>query len=225
MSYDMSYDTGIAGDVKNFILDIHDRVKNRFDVYIGGGYLRDLDNDLIPKDLDVFFIPKMEDSGEQGYIPSRCYVNYNKRVTDMTNTSDMEERGVSQVIGLFNGKLSTPEIQFIVYSSFLTQEELARDFDMNINQINWSPVQGLYLTDEYTDAHTCEYIECLHKYDELRTFRRFERMEAKFPEYLLINKPSVSVLPTVEQVQIKKGTYKPPRAEGSFCGDTPAEGQ
>ena len=210
----------IPQDIKDFIIDIQEQVKGQFAVYLAGGFLRDLDNGLTPKDVDIFFTPCNDTKQDLGYIPARCYVNYNKKVSSFTHTDDMEQRGVSQVVGLFNSKLSTTEIQFIVYDKCLTMEAIAEDLDMGINQIIWSPILDRVIpTEGYLNDHSNKTITCLHDYAEVRTFRRFERMLEKFQDYTPINMPSKEVLPLSERIQRMTGSYVRPTSVGSFVGE------
>lgn len=209
-------------DVEEFIKDIAKQVSVNFDVYLGGGYIRDTYCGLTPKDVDIFFVPKKEQEVplQVGYIPTRCYINYNKNVSSMTHTEDMDARGVSQVIGLFNSKLSTTEVQFIVYKKPLTQEELAKDFDMNLNQCTWCPVKDkFYLSPEFISAHKDKELRCLHKYNTLRTYERYERMERRFPSYEVIGKPLVEDLPQITQLSVAMGTFKDTSHAGSMVGE------
>ena len=211
----------VSQDVIDLLTDLRERVGLDFNIYLSGGYLRDVLCGLTPKDVDIVLAPKGDRPLEMYYIPSRYYVNYNTLAGGITDKSDMIERGVYQVVGLFNSKLSTPEVQFIVYSKPMTQEEVAFDFDMGINQIVWDGVsdEPTY-TGAFLDGHKGKYIECMHDYCKVRTYRRFERMKEKFPEYETINMPSESVLPVEELRQRKAGTYVRP-ITGSFVGDDP----
>lgn len=210
----------IPEDIKGFTLDIQERVSECFDVYLGGGLLRDLYCDLQPKDVDVFFVPKQENIKEVTYIPPKCYVNYNKLTLGIKNSGDLRGRGVYQVVGMFNRSLSIPEVQFIVYNKFLSEKELARDFDLGICQIVWSAREDtIYMAEGFIEDHTHKVIRCLHDYDLERTYRRFERMLHKFPDYTPIGMPEMEVLPEQEQKERKAGTYKRPTFTGSFIAE------
>lgn len=209
----------VAQDVIDLLTDLRKRVGEDFNIYLSGGYCRDVLCGLTPKDVDVVLTPKKDRPLEMYYIPSRYYVNYNTLAGDVTDKSDMIERGVYQVVGLFNSKLSTPEVQFIVYSKPMTQEEVAFDFDMGINQIVWDGISDVpTYTEAFLEGHKGKYIECMHDYCKVRTYRRFERMKDKFPEYEIINMPSITVLPVEEVRQRVAGTYTRP-ITGSFIGE------
>ena len=198
----------IEEDVKALLKDIQSRVEGQFNVYLGGGALRDSYCDKPIKDLDIFFIPCNSVSKEVGYIPAKWYVNYNKKLSDLTNTSDMASRGVCQVVGLFNGSMSTKEAQFIVYDKHLTIDELAEDFDMNICQIVWCARTGdICATEEFLEGHEEEYIECTQDYDISRTFDRYTRMEAKFPDYDVYDKPEFDDLPIEKRLEVIREGY------------------
>ena len=208
----------IAEDIKALLKGIQEEVKDKFTVYLGGGLVRDGYCGKTPKDTDIIFIPHLGNEGiEVSYIPEKFYCNYNKRVSEMSNTSDMQARGVTQVVGLFNSKLSTPEVQFIVYSKHLTMEELAADFDMGLCQVVWSPLEDVfYATDRFIQDHKRKIIECLHDYDKVRTYDRYCRMEAKYTDYKVVGKPSSSVLPFSDMLAAVSGTYKPREPTGSM---------
>tara|TARA_R110000850_G_C9927482_1_gene461881 strand:+ start:655 stop:1302 length:648 start_codon:yes stop_codon:yes gene_type:complete len=208
----------IAGDIKELLKGIQEEVIGKFTVYLGGGLLRDGYCGKTPKDVDIVFIPHLGNEGiEVSYLPKKFYCNYNKRVSEMSNTSDMQARGVTQVVGLFNSRLSTPEVQFIVYEKHLTMEELAADFDINICQVVWSPLEDVfYATDAFIKGHKRKIIECLHDYDKVRTYDRYCRMEAKFSDYQVVGKPSSSVLPFEDLLSASLGDYKPRESTGSM---------
>lgn len=207
----------IAEDVKLLLQDIQQRLDGEFDVFIAGGYLRDLYCNKPIKDLDIFFVPCDDKTKDVSYIPAKFYINYNKRLSNLTNTSDMASRGVSQVIGLFNSKLSTPEVQFIVYGKHLTMQEVAKDMDMGINQIVYYHVrEGVYATEAFIKGHEDKVIECLHEYDVVRTYDRYCRMEAKFSDYRAVGKPDHDVLPIDDQLSAVCGTYRPRTPTGSM---------
>ncbi len=202
-------------DIRVFVENIQERVEKEFDVYIGGGYLRDKLNDKPVKDLDLFFVPKEGFEGrEVSYTPAKTYTMYNKRVNDLLSNSDMKERGVQQVIGLFCSSLSTVDVQFIVYQKNMTIEELAEDYDFNVNQVVWSPTnpvynQGLYFTKAYWDGHKDFTLECLKEYGEERMYVRWQRMKSKFPDYECIDEPSFE--------NIDRDALDAKERSGSFC--------
>ncbi len=187
----MEYNQIFSGDVIPFLEDIQERVGGDFKVYVGGGFIRDKMFGNTPKDLDVFFIPTGT-AKQVGYIPPKCYVNYNKSTLDLTDTSDMKTRGVAQVVGLFNSHLTPCEVQFIVYDKFLTGEQLAEDFDMNINQVVFDvDNKATFMSDAFDSGHTDGVIECLHDYDKTRTYERYIRMSNRYPSYERVGCPEV----------------------------------
>ena len=199
----------IPEETKEFIRDIQNNLKGIFEVYLGGGTLRDLYCNKEIKDTDIFFIPCDGVAKNISYIPAKCYINYNKSTADLTDTSDMKERGVRQVVGLFNSKLTPCDIQFIVYDKKLTALDLAEDLDMGINQIVWSATEDkITYSPNFIDGHSDRVIECLHNYDEVRQYHRYQRMLNKFPDYTTVGMPSESVLPLQEQISIQQGHLK-----------------
>jgi hypothetical protein len=174
----------IRTDVLEFIEDVAKKTIG-YDVYLGGGYLRDLYCGLEPKDIDLFFIPNGND--RELPILSKTYINYSRSADEIP---DMQERGVDKVVGLFAPKLSTCDVQFIVYKKFLTADELAADMDMNINQCMYHiESKQFFLSKEFVYGHSEMVIQCLHTFDQTRMFKRYERMKGKFPSYGVIGQP------------------------------------
>lgn len=160
-----------------------------YDIYIGGGYVRDLYfnivnncDDMDPKDIDLFFVP----NGGDKKLPTvvKSYVNYDKPSSDIP---DMEERGVNSVRGLFVPWLDTKDVQFIEYKDEMTQEQLAADMDCNINQAMICIKSGFpFATDEFIEGHENKEIEMLHHFNFVRMGKRLARMSDKFPDYDVI---------------------------------------
>lgn len=210
----------IPDDIKVFLEIIYDRINSDFNVYIIGGYLRDKACGKEPKDLDIALIPKEGKPLQANYIPDKCYVNYNKFIRDIKGTEDLQKRGVYQIVGMFNRKLSTSDIQYIVYDKYMTREEVASDMDMGLAQIVWCPEDDtIYATQNFIDDNVHKVIKCYHEYDADRMYRRYERMKAKFPDYIVIGMPEMEVLPEQEQKERKAGTYKRPTFTGSFISE------
>jgi len=189
----------VAWDVRVFLLKVMEACPE-FDIYLGGGYLRDsyyaMKNNTFfePKDVDIFFVPK---DGVEKSVPvgaaEETFVKYHKDASDI---SDMEERGVSSLTGLSVHYLSTKEVQFIVYKKHMTQKQLVVDMDMNINQIMWKPTEfgcAVLVSGEFISGHEDQEIKCLHVYDETRTYHRYERMKELFPKYKVTGQPSEPV--------------------------------
>lgn len=181
----------IPQDVVDFV-EVVAALNPTFRVYIGGGYLRDLFTNREPKDIDIFFVPR-----DHNYtyhralgVPAGGYINYRRDSGDIS--TDLQERGVFEVTGIFMGKLSTSEVQYIVYGygDIDGPYALAEDMDMNICQIAWE-VGNSYaiVTDHFWKGHRDRFIECLHDYDKERMYHRYERMKAKYPCYEEVGKP------------------------------------
>jgi len=174
----------IRTDVLKFIEDVAKKTIG-YDVYLGGGYLRDLYCGLEPKDIDLFFIP----NGNEKELPilSKTYINYSRSADEIP---DMQERGVDKVVGLFAPKLSTCDVQFIVYKKVLSGLDLAKDMDMNINQVMYHvKSKKFFYSIDFLNGHHRMIIECLHQFDQTRMFKRYERMKGKFPSYDVIGQP------------------------------------
>lgn len=180
----------ISEDIKELLQRVQDNAPD-FEVYLGGGYLRDAYTRNTAKDVDIFLIPKKD---EVTQVPlataSGLYVSFHK-VAD--NEEDMRERGIAELYGIYSPGLTTPSIQFIVYDRYLHHTQLVSDLDMNINQIAYSVKYGTTLASEaFLLGHKDKVIECLHDYDPIRMYSRFSRMESKFSDYRVIGKPVLS---------------------------------
>lgn len=190
-------------DVSKLVKDIAN-LNPDYDVYLGGGYLRDIYCEKPPKDIDIFFVPKIKVSeltkifselkiNPLERYPESCKFIYRKSACAGGFSSDMILRGVSRLVGLKSNFISPNQVQIIVYDKILTQEELSNDFDMNICQITWNPLTDVYhYTDGFRSGHEDEIIECLHSYDSIRMWHRYERMESKFPFYEVIGKEDIA---------------------------------
>ncbi|QXN60219.1 hypothetical protein KUA24_152 [Vibrio phage HNL01] len=171
-----------------------------YDVYLGGGYLRDLYFNHLhnveaglyyppssvqpkqPKDLDLFFIPQKGYSPEGKELPTipRSYINYDMMASEVPNVRE----NVEKVRGIFVPDLPTPDVQFIVYDKHLTMVQLAVDMDCNINQVMYHPETELsHNTSAFYDGHENKVIEMLHEFENERKVARILRMAKKFPDY------------------------------------------
>lgn len=162
-------------------------------VFIGGGYVRDIFTGKQPKDIDIFFVPQSGIHSYQRvlYVPAGTYVNY--RLDSQGMPDGLHDRGVFEVTGLFNSKLSTTELQYIVYKEPYFNEDvyaLAKDMDMNICQImlNVNTLEA-YCTQAFVDGHLMKQIKCESNDSGERKYHRFRRMAEKFPDYELIGAP------------------------------------
>ncbi len=130
----------LEDDVRDFVKLVAEKSVG-YHIYLGGGMLRDLYTCNVPKDVDIFVIPVEGFIGQRDlYVPPRGFNNYTKLASEI---SDMQDRGVAKVRGDWYPKMSTPDVQFIIYEKHLTIQELAEDFDMNICQIvmhGWSGI-------------------------------------------------------------------------------------
>ena len=211
MSKEILREVEIPKDVKQFFKELLSRTKG-YDIYLGGGYLRDSYYNAVtysmekhPKDLDIFFVPNNKETKCIPTLP-KTYVNYDKSAEEIP---DMEKRGVERVRGLFVPRLDTSDVQFIVYGSFMTQEELAADMDCNINQVMYSLQDNtIYGTVAFHEGHDGEFIEMLHVFDKDRMGKRILRMKNKYPSYNVKGDWDLSYL---------EMTYEGSEHEGSFC--------
>ncbi len=192
MSYD--YTRFIPESVKNLLQQVKD-LSEGYDVYLGGGFLRDLyccvnewsgDRVLVdicfePKDIDLFFVPNGTSTQTLPTL-SKSYINYDKKAEDIAE--DMAARGVASLRGMMiSGLRPTHDVQFIVYGKEMSIEELAADMDCNINQVMYSLSKGWYQTEEFISGHENHTIKLLHTFDEDRMISRLVRMARKFDDY------------------------------------------
>lgn len=184
--------------VKRFLKLVLDKTKG-YDVYLGGGFLRDIlhRKGLTPKDVDLFFVPNGVTQKELPIIP-KGYVNY-----DIDADSILHCRNnVTRVVGWFASDIEVRDVQFIVYKEPLTVEELVNDMDCNINQI-MMPLEGntsdimsaknVYRSPAFIVGHQEQRIEMLHQFEEKRMVDRLKRMAVKFPNYEIIHNMDESV--------------------------------
>lgn len=207
----------IPQDILDFLDVVVSKTKG-YQVYLGGGFLRDLYfNQVvnkgepagrltynIPKDLDLFFVPnKYFNLGNELPVIAKSYINYDTIAEDFP---DMQERGVAKVRGMFMSSLSTKDVQFIVYDNvFVSPDHLAADMDMNINQIMYDPVDKVfYVSDAFLSGHADKVIECLHTFDETRMYNRYKRMMLKFPEYSVVTSLDMEYHDTVVKIRPEK---------------------
>jgi len=182
--------------VRELLLDIKGNMKG-YDVYLGGGFLRDKYCDLGYKDLDIFLVPNGEKKGIRPYKPKGYFELYTKEC----DNDDMSERGVAGLVGfrykvVFDGewvdythtKQDITELQYIIYEDDIIDDiqDLCEDMDMTINQVMWIPDEEsdtCVCTDSFISDHKYKWIEFSHEYDEIRMYCRQKRMKEKFPSY------------------------------------------
>mgnify|MGYP003133353356 CR=1 FL=1 len=224
----------IPQDVLNFLDNILTKTKG-YDVYLGGGFLRDIYynklNDLnpewyypsshtqprVPKDLDIFFIPKVNEVVQELPVLPKTYINYDIAAIDIPDVRE----NVKHVRGLFMKTLSTRDIQFIVYDKSMSMKALAEDMDISINQVMYHPESELgYMTDAFTNSHEDKTIELLHEFETSRMIARIKRMEKKFPDYTLVHEISQDAFDFYESAEeAKKRMKRRGTSTGSFIND------
>lgn len=218
----------IPQDVLNFLDNIVAKTKG-YDVYLGGGYLRDLYynklNNLeywqhdyrVPKDLDIFFIPKVNEDVQELPVLPKTYINYDIAAIDIPNVRE----NVKHVRGLFVKTLSTCDIQFIVYDKGMSMKSLAEDMDISVNQVMYHPESKLsYMTDAFTNSHEYKTIHLLHEFETSRMIARLKRMEKKFPDYELVHDIPQSEIDFYEsKAEMEKRMKRRGTSTGSFISD------
>lgn len=188
-------------EVKSFLEEITERTIG-YDVYLGGGYLRDMwwnENNVqglqnsngcwygltqckTPKDLDIFFIPQSGVQTKELPVLPKTYINYDIKAENIPNVRE----NVDRVRGMFVPKLTTKDVQFIIYDKPLTMKQLAEDMDIDINQAMYCTTTLFsYCTNNFYNAHEDKIFTIRHKFDTERMYDRLKRMQNKFPDYIM----------------------------------------
>lgn len=207
----------ITPDVESILLEVQENTKG-YDVYLGGGYLRDQFCELSYKDIDIFLVPNGEEKQLVPYTPKGYGINYTKSCED---SNDMKRRGVGALIGfykrtaLYDLVAINHEVQYIIYDKPMTQEDLCEDMDMTINQVMWKPINLIggvstcMCTEEFLEDHEYGELRFTHHYDEIRMYYRLERMKEKFPSYDVYEEVELSHEQQVELHEKGDKEYEP----------------
>lgn len=83
--------------VEDLLNEVSENVKG-YDVYLGGGMLRDRYCGLPYKDIDIFLVPNGEDKQIVPYQPKGYGISYTK---SCEGNDDMAKRGVGALMGLY----------------------------------------------------------------------------------------------------------------------------
>ena len=186
----MKHNIVIPDDVLEILQEIVNKTKG-YRVYLGGGFCRDLyvNRGLQPKDIDVFFVP-LPDQPEYFIHDTPALADFKYRM-DTTDSISMYKRGVVRLIGFNTPSLSTNEMQYIIYRKFLTRMELAEDMDAGINQVMYDVLTKEFIfSDKFLLDHEIKVIKLYHQFEKHRMIERYNRMQAKFPDYLCVGKPT-----------------------------------
>lgn len=153
-------------------------------LYIGGGYLRDTEHGVTPKDVDVMVVPDDSLTFSDDFYDlvntqdelkvEKCFVDECQYMSDMTKRS---------VSGLIMCEFNGEPLQFIIYGKKLSQEELTLDMDINICQITCDSSGLLFTSENYIDGFKNKEIKVLHDYSEKRKHARVQRMLEKYPDF------------------------------------------
>jgi len=196
----------IEQSVKDLLKEVSGNVKG-YDVYLGGGFLRDSYCNLHYKDIDIFLVPNGEDKQLVPYQPKDYGISYTKTCDD---NNDMKKRGVGALIGLYEKGdefLDKKEVQYIIYDKHMTQEDLCLDMDMTINQVMWNPCESECMVSElFISDHDQGWLRFQHKYDNIRMYCRLKRMEEKFPYYDVWDEIELTEYEKIELAE--KGEYE-----------------
>ena len=183
----MEVEIKIEQSVAKLLREVASHVKG-YDVYLGGGYLRDSYCGLPYKDIDIFLVPNGKDKALLPYTPRGYGQSYAKCCEEH---EDMRKRGVEALIGLYDRNKAAHEVQYIIYDKPMTIRELSEDMDMTINQVMWNPIcnvkeDNMYTceaTEDFVDDHSYGELRFTHWYDKVRMYCRLKRMTEKFPSY------------------------------------------
>lgn len=189
----MKHNIIIPDDILEILQEIANNTKG-YRVYLGGGFCRDLyvNRGLQPKDIDVFFVP-LPDQSEYFIHDTPALAEFKYRM-DTTDSISMYKRGVVKLIGFNTPSLSTNEMQFIIYRKFLTGMELAQDMDAGINQVMYDVLTKEFIfSEKFLLDHEIKVIKLYHQFEKHRMIERYNRMQAKFPDYLCIGKPFYTI--------------------------------
>lgn len=163
-----------------------------YEIYLGGGCLRDLYvgkpvEDI--KDYDIFLIPH---TGAQSVDVSHLK---HCSVLSGDHIPDMKKRGVNCLIWWYD----EVEYNFIVYGEYLLAIDLADDMDMGICQAMYpldyaqNKKHRIIVSEHFVKDHSERRIKCYHDYKKSRMVSRYERMKEKFPSYVEEGKPDIKI--------------------------------
>ncbi len=213
----------VRKDILDFLSLVQDLAEG-YDVYLGGGYLRDryynefyvdkgiLDHLLIPKDLDIFFVPKEGAQTKTIPVIPKTYINFDIHGDDVKDVRP----NVKRVMGIFNKNLSVCDVQFIEYKTPMTGHELARDMDMNINQIMLRSDGQAFMTKDFVLSHENKVLEFKHEFTFDRMASRLNRMQNKFPAYKFKGSEILELASKESTSEIKRSSGS---STGSFIED------
>ncbi|BAV80817.1 hypothetical protein [Vibrio phage RYC] len=183
------------------LLEELEKSSRGYDIYLGGGYLRDefcnenrfsLDEKLRkPKDIDIFLVPRPEEFLAFPVV-RLSLISFDTNTTKLAKVRP----NIQRIVGIDDHAVVPRSVQLIEYKEYMTMEEVAEDMDCNINQVMYShKEQRAYATPEFYKGHTFKQIEMMAEFEESRMIERILRMKRKFPEYEMINDITVTAEP------------------------------
>ncbi|ATN93488.1 hypothetical protein [Pseudoalteromonas phage J2-1_QLiu-2017] len=177
--------------VNDVVKDIIERIKDYnpdFDVYIAGGYLRDLYcGKEFYSDVDIFLSPK-DNAKRTVVIPAEYQADDNFNF-DASGNTDLSYRGIGEIKAfkvhyLGGGFPVDAEVQLIMYNRPMSVKEICFDMDYNVNQIVYDThFHKTFVSSAFKEAFDKKILVNLHDYDIKRKFERASRMAAKFPDF------------------------------------------
>ena len=161
----------------NFLSNLEE-ANNHYNFYLGGGCLRDLyfkGSFEGTKDFDIFAVPK-QGSWSDIITKPIDLVKYCEHKTITTDyLSDMLERNVIKLVqGYADGILNPVDI--IVYGKYLTVDEIAEDFDFNVNQCIMDSSEVWTYTEAFKEAKGTFKLIQTKSYCPERMAERYQRM-------------------------------------------------
>lgn len=171
--------------VEKLLQEIESLFDGEARAYVAGGYLRDTEHSIKPKDVDVMIVPSETVSDDPWWIADVLtgLPGYNVTKTlieECYYMSDMSDRGV---IALVMGEREGTPLQFIVYGKTLTQEQLVDDMDINICQIAMNSDGKIHSSAAYAEGFETKTILMMHDYSVKRQVSRLRRMLEKYPDF------------------------------------------
>lgn len=147
--------------------------------FVAGGFLRDRDHGVEPKDIDVFltYTDSALAAVRYAFRHWRPFQMIPKNYVDGMN-------GVEAVLGYELPGFAWP-INIIFLSKEATMETVLSRFDFGLCQIGTDGV-AVYTTDAYDTDKDSRTFTLVSDHSPPRSLRRFERFQEKYPGYKLV---------------------------------------
>lgn len=154
---------------------------------IVGGALRDLDNGVAVKDIDLFVLvpPLLRESFDPAFYEAalRCCVP-GLEVTEQLHTDYCDFR--DEVFHVTTCRVAGFEYDVqIIFAALDTEMEAIERVDFGLCQIGWTGAE-LIRSEAYDIDKACRQftlLQCPSDYHRKRSVRRYERFLAKYPDW------------------------------------------